>query len=32
MGMKGYLKFHPSLTLAEVQAFIGHGYKLRWKA
>jgi hypothetical protein len=32
MGMKGYLKFHSSLTFAEVQAFIGHGYKLRWKA
>ncbi len=29
--MKGYLKFHPSLTFAEVKNFIGRGYKLRWK-
>jgi hypothetical protein len=30
--MKGYLKFHPSLTLAEVRVFIGRGYRLRWIA
>jgi hypothetical protein len=29
--MKGYLKFHPSLTFAKVRVFIGRGYKLRWK-
>jgi hypothetical protein len=26
----GYIKFHPSLTVEQVQRFLGRGWKLRW--